>query len=123
MPGFLAALFLVPPLVVGSWRLVLMASSATATIIYALALWHARRSTALTRLGVLNRFFLAGLIAGPVSTALLIMLTGWLVSGPGDAMVLLFHSASTIAWATLYACVTAPLVGVAAAFILFRAER
>ncbi len=117
---FLVGLFLLPLLMLGASGVVMIGASAVMTACAAAALWHASRGPPVTRLGLLKRFLVAGIIPGVFGIVIAFAAGGWQEAGPGGAVLALYYAAFIVPYAALYAAVTASLAWLAAAFILFR---
>ncbi|WP_203074068.1 hypothetical protein [Falsiroseomonas ponticola] len=117
---FLLGLFLLPQLSLWATGIVMVAASAVMAGCAAAALWHAERGGMVTRLGLLKRFVLAGLIPGVIGVTFALAAGAWAEAGPGGAALMLYYAPFIIPYVALYAVAAAALAGLAAGFLLFR---
>ncbi|SFK88077.1 hypothetical protein [Falsiroseomonas stagni] len=110
---------MLPQLVIGDWELWAGAISTCAALGAAAALLHARRSAVVTRIGILKRFAMAGLVlslAGPIAISAAL---GWREDGPEAALELAGHAVFLAPLLAIYAVPPASLAGLAAGWLLF----
>lgn len=118
-PGFVLALFALPQWLIADWALWADAIGTCAALGAATALAHARRSAVVTRMGILKRFALAGLVLSLLGPIAISAALGWRENGLEAALELAGYAVFLAPLLAIYAVPPASLVGLAAGWMLF----
>lgn len=119
VPGFVMGLLVVSLLLVEVSGSLILLSPALVILYAPAAPWHAHRSAAVTRLGIILRFLVASLIPSVILPVTFLSLAGSLMWGAGSGAAVSNSGFTYIAWTVLFVVPMAVLVGLAAAWLLF----